>query len=201
MAPVRRTNEERSRGTRRALVSAARDRFETDGYAAASLDAIAEAAGVTKGALYHHFPTKQALYDAVVVDLQEELAAHVERTGQHAKTAWDKFVQAWLSYIQLTPEPGIRRLMLEAPVVLGYPRWQEIDENHNLAAITASLERLQAKDELVFTASADLARVLLAVSNALGTLVFQHPDPTAMRAVVGPVWEHFLRSLKKPDQP
>ena len=202
MAPVstaRRTNEERTRTTRQALVSAARHRFESVGYSAASLDDIAEDAGVTKGALYHHFPTKAALYDAVVVAIQDELSAHVDRAANKEETAWDKFVAAWLAFIEVAPDPGIQRLMVEAPAVLGYKRWQEIDDEHNLAPIMAGLDVLQAKGELVFDATPDLARVLLAISNALGTLVSQDDEPGTARTSVIPVWEHFLRSLKKPD--
>jgi len=201
VATERRSNEQRSRITREALVSAARQRFEADGYEAASLDAIVELADVTKGALYHHFATKRALYDAVIVDIQDELSAHVDTRAKKAETAWDKFVEAWLAFIDVAPEPGIQRLMLEAPAVLGYQRWQQIDDEHNLVPITDALEHLESKGELVFGATPDLARTLLAISNALGTLVSQDDDPVATRAVVRPVWEHLLRSLRVPDPP
>lgn len=198
VATERRTNEERTRTTRRGLVVAARQQFEAVGYAATTIEAIAEAAAVTKGALYHHFPTKLAIYDAVIVDIQDELSAHVDRRAKKAETAWDKFVDAWIAFIEVAPEPGIRRLMLEAPAILGYARWQEIDDAHNLPPITAALEHLHARSGLVFEPSPELARVLLAISNALGTLVSQDDDPAAARAVVIPVWEHFLRSLAAP---
>lgn len=196
MPTERRTNEERARTTRQALISAARQRFESDGYSAVNLDDISDLAGVTKGALYHHFATKQALYDAVIVDIQDELTTHVDRSAKKAETAWDKFVQGWLAFIEVAPEPGIRRLMLEAPAILGYQRWQQIDDEHNLPAITSALEYFQAEGELVFEATPELARVLLAISNALGTLVSQDVDPVAARAAVTPIWEHLIRSLK-----
>ena len=154
---------------------------------------------MTKGALYHHFPTKRALYDAVIVDIQDELSAHVDRSAQKAETAWDKFVGAWIAFIEVAPEPGIQRLMLEAPAILGFQRWQQIDDEHNLPAITGALEHLHAKGELVFEPTPDLARVLLAISNALGTLVSQDDDPAAARVAVIPIWEHLLRSLEVPE--
>lgn len=194
-----RTNEERTRTTRRALTSAARQLFEREGYAGTSLDGVAELAGVTKGALYHHFSTKRALYDAVIVDIQDELTAHVDESAKKADTAWDKFVAGWLAFIEVAPEPGIQRLMLEAPAILGYKRWQEIDDEHNLPGITSSLEHLQSKGELTFEATRDLARALLAISNALGTLVSQDDDPARARIAVIPIWEHLLRSLKVPE--
>lgn len=156
-------------------------------------------AGVTKGALYHNFPTKRSLYDAVIVDIQDELTAHVDTTVKKADTAWDKFIAGWLAFIEVAPEPGIQRLMLEAPAILGYQRWQEIDDGHNLPGITAALEHFQTKGELTFEATPELARVLLAISNALGTLVSQDDDPACARATVFPIWEHLLRSLKAPE--
>lgn len=182
--------------TRQALIAAGRQRFEADGYGAANLDVIADRAGMTKGALYHHFPTKLALYDAVIVDIQDELTGHVAKSARKASTAWDKFVDGFLAFIEVAPEPGIRRLMLEAPAILGYRRWQEIDDERNLPAIVGTLEYLEGKGDLVFDATPDLARILLALSNALGVLVSQDDDPGAARAHVLPVWEHFLRSLR-----
>lgn len=199
MPAARRTNEERTRTTRRALVSAARQRFEADGYAATNLDDIADGAEVTKGALYHHFPTKRALYEAVIVDIQDELTAHVDTNAKKAETAWDKFVAGWLAFIEVAPEPGIQRLMLEAPAILGYQQWQQIDDERNLPSITTALEHLESKGELMFEATPELARVLLAISNALGTLVSQDDDPGHARATVIPIWEHLLRSLKVPE--
>lgn len=197
MPDERRTNEERARTTRTALLAAARQHFERDGYAATSLDAIVADAGVTKGALYHHFPTKTALYEGVIVAIQDELTAHVDRNARKAATAWDKVVDGFLAFIEIAPEAGMRRLMLEAPTVLGYERWREIDDERNMPAITAGLVRLEEKGELAFPATHELAEALLAISNALGTLVAEADDPVAARDHVLPVWEHLLRSLKR----
>lgn len=197
MPEERRTNEERTRTTRTALLAAARQHFERDGFAATSLDAIVADAGVTKGALYHHFPTKAALYEGVIVAIQDELTAHVDRNARKAETAWDKVVDGFLAFIEIAPEAGMRRLMLEAPTVLGYERWREIDDERNMPAITAGLVRLEEKGELAFPATSELAEALLAMSNALGTLVAEADDPVATRDRVLPVWEHLLRSLKR----
>jgi AcrR family transcriptional regulator len=194
----RRTNQERTRTTRRALISAARRRFEAHGYAGTNLDDIAELAGVTKGALYHHFPTKKALYEAVVVDIHDELGAHSDGRANKADNVWDRFVEAFVAFLEITPEPGIRMLMVEAPAVLGYQRWHEIDDEHNLPGIIELLEDLQTTGELVFDATPEFARVLNAMINALGTLVSEDDDPATARTIVIPIWEHLLRSLKAP---
>jgi AcrR family transcriptional regulator len=195
---ARRTNEERSRTTRRAVISAARQRFESDGYTGTNLDDVAELAGVTKGAIYHHFPTKQALYEAVVVDLQDEIYAHAERSVHKAENAWDRFVEAFIAFLEITPEPGIRMLLVEAPAVLGYRRWHEIGDERHLPGIIELLEDLRANGELVFEATPELARVLNAMITALGTLVSEDDDPSTLRTTVIPIWEHLLRSLRAP---
>ena len=195
---TRRTNEERTRTTRRALISAARQRFEADGYPGTNLDHIAELAGVTKGALYHHFPTKRALYEAVVLDIQDELYEHFDQRAKKTESAWDKFVEVFISFIEVAPEPGIRLLMVEAPAALGFQRWHDIVDQRSLPGIIDLLEGLQAEGDLAFEATSELARVLLAISNVLGTLVSQDDDPRTARSAVLPVWEHFLRSLRAP---
>jgi AcrR family transcriptional regulator len=195
---LRRTNEERTRTTRRALLSAARQRFEAEGYTGTNLDQVAELASVTKGALYHHFPTKRALYDAVVVDIQDELHVHLARRVDKTQTAWDRLVEAFVAFIEVTPDPTIRMLMVEAPAVLGYERWREIGEERHLSGIVELLDDLHATGELAFDATPELARVLNAMVNGVGTLVSQAEDPVAFRTTVIPIWEHLLRSLKTP---
>lgn len=196
MPTPRRSNEERTRSTRKALISAARQHFESEGYAGANLDRIAELAGVTKGALYHHFPTKRALYETVVMDIHDELFAHSDRTADKAETAWDGFVEVFVGFVEIASDPGIRMLLLEAPAVLGYKRWQEIDDEHNLPGIIEMLDDLQATGELIPLAPRELARVLNAMVNALATLVSQDDDTSTLRATVIPLWERFLHSLK-----
>lgn len=200
MATPARTNEERSRTSKTRLVSAARELFEANGYAATSIEDIATAVGLTKGALYHHFPTKAALFEAVIVDIQDRLATHVETSAKKQDNAWDKFVAGWLSALDVAPEAGIQRLMLEAPSVLGYQRWQQIDDEHFMPAVVASLAHLHHKGLLDTEPSPELTRVLLSISNALLTLIAQQDDPATARHEIIPIWERFLNSLRRTDQ-
>src|ERR687884_2126247 len=86
-AKPRRTQQERSAATTRAIVAAARERFRRDGYAATSIETVVADAGVTKGAFYHHFATKEALFEAVFVAEHESLfAGIVAAFGRRART-------------------------------------------------------------------------------------------------------------------
>ena len=196
MAVERRSNEERSRSTRRLLVSTARQLFEQQGYAATRVEDVVELAGVTRGALYHHFPTKQSLFDAVIVDIQDELASHVDRAATKPADPWDQFVAGWLAFIDVAPESGIRRLMLEGPGVLGHRRWTEIDDDHFMTPVQEALRYLDKLELLAEKPTPMTARVLLTISNALGTLVAQSDNPRRARKEVASIWERLLGSLR-----
>jgi AcrR family transcriptional regulator len=199
VADRRRTNEERSRTTRTRLVAAARWLFEERGYAETSIDDLAAAAEVSKGALYHHFPTKAALFEAVIVDIQDELAAHVDRSARKEDDAWAGFVAGWLSALDVAPEAGIQRLMLDGPSVLGYERWQQIDDEHFMAPVSATIEHLHRTGVIDAEPSSELTRVLLTISNALLTLIAQQDDPAAARHRIVPIWARLLGSLRSTE--
>ena len=82
--------EEYTEATRQALLSAGREIFAREGFQAAGIEAISRAARVTRGAFYHHFDDKQALFDAVVVAMQVEAAARVEETARVEQKIWDR---------------------------------------------------------------------------------------------------------------
>lgn len=171
--------------------------FEAKGYEATTLHEVAAAAGVTKGALYHHFANKRQLFKAVVEDIQQELADHVARTAEKHEDRWEAFVAGWLSFLEITPRPGIRRvLMLEGPAVLGYREWQEIDDRYFLGPVTRALESLMRHDVIPEQPVDPLARTLLTISNALGTLIVESEDPRATRAEVIPVWAQLLGAVR-----
>jgi AcrR family transcriptional regulator len=110
VATPRRTQAERTAATTGALLAAARARFAADGYVAATLNAIAADAGVTKGALYHHFEGKEELFAAVYDREQERLAE---------LTAGSSVADVCLAYLDALREPGTRRIMLvDAPLAL-----------------------------------------------------------------------------------
>jgi hypothetical protein len=83
--------------------------------------------------------------------------------------------------------------------VLGYERWQQIDDENFLPAVTSSLDHLHHKGLLDLEPSPELARTLLAISNALLTLITQDNDPATARHEIIPIWERLLGSLRTPD--
>jgi len=115
---MRRTQAERRETTRAALLDAARELFAERGVTETSRDDIAERAGVTRGALYHHFPSKNAVAVAVIEAFDEELADRVVAAAARGTDPFDRLRRAARAYIDACAEPDVARLLLEAPVVL-----------------------------------------------------------------------------------
>jgi AcrR family transcriptional regulator len=129
---------ERTAATIDAVVNAARKLFMARGFEAVSIDDIAAAAGIAKGGVYHHFASKQAIFEIVLDRVQAELAEELNArlAANTGKRTPDTISRNVLEYLKAASEPGLRRLiMIDGPVVLGLPRWREIDDRHFFASI------------------------------------------------------------------
>jgi len=116
---VRRTRAEMEE-TRASLLATARRVFSEHGYAATSMDDLTAQAGLTRGALYHHFGDKKGLLAAVVAQLDAETDVRLQAISDAADDAWDGFVQRCRAYLQMALEPEIQRIVLrDARAVLG----------------------------------------------------------------------------------
>src|SRR5918999_852965 len=113
--------------TRAKLVAAARHAFGKVGYAEASMDDFTAAAGLTRGALYHHFGDKEGLLRAVIAEIDAEMSARLAEASRKAKTRWQGFVDECVAYVEMALEPEIQRIVLrDGPAVLGDPlKWPE----------------------------------------------------------------------------
>jgi AcrR family transcriptional regulator len=140
--PVRRTQQERSEATVNELLTAARDLFAQDGYAATSLEAVAAAAGVTKGALYHHFSGKRDLFRAVFDREQKRLAEVVAEAYLQVEDPWDAFYEGCRAYLEASADPAVQRIVsLDAPSALGSDTVREIETETSFGSTAAGLGR------------------------------------------------------------
>lgn len=157
--------EEYAEATREALLATARQMFTTAGYPMTGIEAIARSARVTRGALYHHFADKKALFEALVIALQMEVAAKV-RTSARAES--DRFRQLQVgsaAFLELCTEPSYRRLVIEeAPGVLGTPRCREIEEASSIGLLIGAIGELK-KAGLIDVPNAELA------ARMIGTMI------------------------------
>lgn len=126
-----RNSKEGTEATRLALISAARQLFVEKGYADTATPDIVAAAGVTRGALYHHFEDKKALFRAVIERESMAVASDIDRGAASAATPRDALVSGASAYFAAMAVEGRARLMLlEAPAVLGVERTAEIDRDN-----------------------------------------------------------------------
>ena len=137
---VRRSNQDRSDATRSQLVAAARALFTEKSYAATGTPEIVSAAGVTRGALYHHFADKQALFAAVVEQEAEAVAEEIERAAPCIGDALDMLLAGARAYLDAMRAPGRTNLLLiDGPSILGREAMDGIDARHGSRTLREGL--------------------------------------------------------------
>lgn len=131
--------------TRAKLVTAARKAFGTVGYAEASMDDFTAEAGLTRGALYHHFGDKKGLLQAVIAEIDGEMSARMSAVTRQAPSRWQGFVDECVTYVEMALDPEIQRIILrDGPAVLGDPsQWSS--QTACIRNMTATLEKLVAE--------------------------------------------------------
>lgn len=172
-AGPRRTNEERTRQTREALLRAARTLFVENGYAATGTPEIVRRSEVTRGALYHHFQDKTDLLRAVITQEALEVATHIDRHSATRENALDALVDGAAAYFDAMSVPGRARLLLiEGPAVLGHAEMRRIDSASGGASLRQGLSHALDPDggrslpisELSEVLSAAFDRAALAIA-------------------------------------
>ncbi|WP_298872506.1 TetR/AcrR family transcriptional regulator [uncultured Bradyrhizobium sp.] len=190
--------EEYAEATRQALLAAGQDMFAREGYQAAGIEAISRAARVTRGAFYHHFDDKKALFDAVVVSLQSEAAARVQEISKGKAKLWDRLYTGIDAYLDVSIEPAYARIVVqEAPVVLGSARFAEIEEKYPMALLKATLKVLKREGELIFDDIDLLGRMLDAIICELSIMLPASADPRKTRARGRKIIEGMLDSFRR----
>jgi AcrR family transcriptional regulator len=179
------THAERRESTRAALIAAGRRLFATRGYDSVAAEQVVEEAGVTRGALYHHFDGKAGLFEAVFLEIEAELMTKFpleELIGDDPMAA----LRAGVSrFLELSLENEVQRIaLIDAPSVLGWARWQEIEAAHGLGLIRAGLDAAAAAGQLKPLPTEDLATALLGAmtESALAAARAPHKQVARKRA-------------------
>ena len=173
----RRSQEERTRSTRSALTAAARTLFAERGYAAVSTDEIVRAAGVTRGALYHHYADKQALFGDVFEQVEAEITAEVEAATAGVTDHLAAMAVGVTSYLDICQRPEVLRICLtDAPAVLGWAAWREIEARHGLGVITAMLTSAADAGLVVASSVPALAQLVLSAVTEAAVMIANGAD-------------------------
>jgi len=196
-----RTQAERSAGTRAVLVGAARRLWAARGYAAVGTPEIAAEAGVTRGAMYHQFADKAALFAAVLEEVEADvtgrLAEQVVASGpQDPGAALRAAVGAWLDACE---EPEVRRIVLiDGPVVLGWDGFRDVALRHGLGLTEQLLEAAMDAGQLARAPVRALAHVLIGALDEAAMYAATAEDRRAARVEVEAVLAALIDGMLRP---
>lgn len=200
---TRSTSRRKDSTTRRNLVECAAKLFTEHGYAGTSLDEVVAAARVTKGALYHHFSGKLALFEAVFETTEDAAVKAISKRVRRVKDPWERASVGVRAFMEVCREPRFRRIVMqEGPVALGFDRFREADERNTYGLVrdivTLVLQPYRVPPSIVET----FTRVFYGALTAAGMSVAMAEDPETagsdVEAVIG-VLLAGLRSLAESD--
>ena len=182
--------------TRAALVAAGRHLFGERGFAGTSVEDLAREARVTTGALYHHFPTKALLFEAVFEQAHAELMAASAHHAEEAPDELEFLARGFEAFLDAVLEPDIQRiLVVDGPAVLGLARFTELDERDAFSVIVAALRAAVAAGRLRIEDPETVTRLLLGALTRGAMLIASSPEPTETRQAVAAATRALLSSF------
>ena len=195
-----RTKAEQSEATMAALMAAARALFAERGYAGVGTEEIVQQAGVTRGALYHHFRGgKEELFRAVLVQVSAETTRRVIAAANTAADPWEELVVGTDAFLDACTRPEVQRIMLiDGPAVLGWDMWREADGNIALGLLEAALKHAIDSGRMVPQPPRALAHVLLGAIDEAAMVVARADDQDAAREEMSRTLRRLLEGLRGP---
>jgi AcrR family transcriptional regulator len=196
--PGERPNRNVARGeaTRGQLVAIATRMFAERGYEDTSIEAVLREAGVSRGSLYHHFASKEALFEAVAEDVETSVGAQTVAAASGSAGPVEALRAGFLAWIRLAGDPVVRRILLiDGPSVLGWARWRAMEEHHALGLIRAVLQLIADEGKLRPESVATLANILLASVNEVALLVARSDDREAAMQAGADAIDELLQRL------
>jgi AcrR family transcriptional regulator len=198
MSPGEAAAPARGVATRAGLLSAARELFVERGYAAVGTEEIVARAGVTRGALYHHFADKQDLFRAVHEQIEAELVAGIGERMAGVEDPWELIATGLRAFLDACTDPAIMRVaLLDAPAVLGWQEWRSISERHGMGLVSAGLQNAMDRGVLAPRPVRPLAHLLMGAMSEAAMTIVNAPDPRAARDEIEPPLIALLEGLRQ----
>jgi AcrR family transcriptional regulator len=165
--------------TKAKLIAAGREAFGKVGYAEASMDDFTAGAGLTRGALYHHFGDKKGLFQAVIGEINAEMTGRLNEVSRKAPTRWQGFVDECVAYVEMALEPEIQRIVLcDGPAVLGDPtQWPGQDDC--IRVMSRNLQALADEGTIVAIDPVAVAHLINGATLYASFLIANAQDPKA----------------------
>jgi AcrR family transcriptional regulator len=191
---------EQSRGTRSLLVAAARELFTERGYAGTSTEEIVRQAGLTRGALYHHFRDKRDLFRATFEAVEQEVVEKVAVTALSETDPWQQQIAALEAFLDSCLDPAVQQIVLvDAPSVLGLATWREIEAAYGLGLVRAGLELVMDAGLIERQPIEPLAHLIFGALTEAGLMIARAEDVKAARAEVGASVQRMFDGLRIKD--
>ncbi len=170
-------------------MSSARELFGANGYDATAIEDVLGAAGVARGALYHHFPSKSALFDAVAEEVFAEVARRTAGAARDGADALERIRLGSHEWLAMALDPAVQRITLLDPItVLGWERWRGLDERHTLGGLRRAFAELESDGRIPEGEGELFANLLLAALNEAALFIASSADsPAALATARGTV--------------
>jgi AcrR family transcriptional regulator len=188
----------RADATRLALIAAARKLFTEHGYHDVGVRDVTALAGVTRGALAHHFADKETLFVAVFDAVERELLAQGGSAPvEPGADPWDLFRAGVQAYLEAVTRPDVQRItLIDGPAVLGWRRWREIEEAYSLGALTGVLQAAMDSGRMRARPIEPLAHMILGSVMEAALLIAHSDDPARRKDEVGRALDDLLAGLR-----
>ena len=174
---------EQTERTRQALEKVARELFESRGFAAVSAEEIVAQAGVTRGALYHHYGGKEGLFEAVAEAAMRRMHASVARAAGTAPDAVAALKHGMRRFLELGAAPRTQRvLFIDAPVVMGWHRWRQMDQRYGFGLLKQAVDLAMAQGQMRAQPSALVAHLLLSAVIEAAMVIARSDHKASVRA-------------------
>jgi AcrR family transcriptional regulator len=185
--------------TTKRLLEIARQQFTTHGYAQTATEAIVEEAGVTRGALYHHFGSKDGLFKAVVEVVQQDVAARIEEAVSKTNDPWQQLLIGCKTFLSASMDADIQQIMLvDAPAVLGFETWREIDSQNSMRLLQENIRQLADKKTIQTPSVEAFTHLLSGAMNEAALWVARSGNPKKALVEATETLEHLLDSVRQP---
>jgi AcrR family transcriptional regulator len=191
----------RGEATRLSIITTATRLFATLGYEAASTEVVLRECGVSRGALYHHFSSKEALFTAVLEATEEMVAARVGEAAMAAAGPYEALRAGCAAWLALATDPVVKQIVLtDAPAAVGWRKWREIDDKHALGLMKLGLAAAAAGGWLPAEMVGVYAHMLLAMLIELALLIARADDAAGAAARANQAMDTMLSGLFR-DRP
>jgi len=190
---------EKGVSTRERIVQTARRLFTASGYEGTSTETVLQESGVSRGALYHHFDDKEALFSAVLEAVEADIESATSRAAANFDDPVEKLRAAFDAFLGMASGPEVRQIVLiDAHSVVGWQKWREIDERHGFGRLKAGLHRIANTGRVREDRVEIFAHMLLASLFEVAFLIARSPDPAEAARIGRSAMSELLNRLLEP---